>query len=65
MEGNSKDSAKDTLQRLGDANQTLHFLRELARPDASTNVIANEAVATLDKLIENLNNKIDKLKLER
>ncbi len=65
MEGNSKDSAKDTLQRLGDANQTLWLLRELVSPDASTNAITKEAVVTLDKLIEALKNKINKLKLER
>ena len=63
-EENSQESIKYSLEKLGDANQTLWFLRELIRPDASTNAIAKEAVATLDKLIEALNNKIDKLKLE-
>ncbi len=62
MEENSKDSAKDTPQRLDDANQTLHLLRKLVRPDASANSIANEAVATLDKLMKTLNTKIDYLK---
>jgi hypothetical protein len=62
---NARGSIKDTLQRLGDANQTLWFLRELARPNTSTDASAKEAVATLDKLIEHLNNKIDKLKRER
>ena len=63
--GNSHESVKDTLQKLGDANQTLGYLRELVRLDASTNVIAQETVATLDKLIEALNNKIDNLLRER
>jgi protein subunit release factor A len=64
-EENSRESITDTLQRLGEANQTLWFLRELVRPDASTNETAQETVATLDKLIEALNNKIDKLLRER
>jgi hypothetical protein len=41
------------------------LLRELVSPDASTNAITKEAVVTLDKLIEALKNKINKLKLER
>lgn len=64
-EENSRESITDTLQRLGEANQTLWFLREFVRPDASTNETAQETVATLDKLIEALNNKIDKLLRER
>ncbi len=62
---NSHESVKDTLQKLGDANQTLGYLREFVRPDASTNVIAQGTVVTLDKLIEALNNKIDNLLRER
>ena len=65
MEENSQESTENILERLSKAYQTLSFLRELIRRNASPNEITIEAIFTIEKFIGTLEKKIDKLKLER